>query len=396
MSDTPAADPSVLKSQAIAEMLATATESIKTMQAEHEADKKTIAALTLSVEKMQKSLLAMKEAQVVDMANQGSLGFTDKEMAKSFVEFGKAVFNGSAQGNTKALNTLVDNEGGFLVPEEFIPTLIRTIETFGVLRRQARVFSMPARDIAYPRQTKGTAAYWIDEGQTIMSDEPRFDMMKMTTKKLGVIVPMTSELVEDSSIGIANIILTMIAEGIAKEEDRVGFKGKVITGGGGDVYNGALYDPNVVSYYTAAGKVAFTDITFDDIANLTTMIDSPYLAGAGFKMSRTMFNRVRTLKDTDGHYIWAPPGGTSPGLIWGYPYELLDIMPQMTDSAANAPAMLFGNMSGVWLGDRRNLSILSTPIPGFVTDTTHVRALERICISVAEPQKLAVLRTAAV
>jgi HK97 family phage major capsid protein len=252
---------------------------------------------------------------------------------------------------------------------------------------------MPAKDIAYPRKVKGTTAFWIDEGQLISEDEPRFDMLKMTTKKLGVIVPMTSELVEDASIGIANIILGMMAEGIAQEEDRVGFKGRVA---GGDVYNGALYDPNVVSYYTPAGKTSFNDITFDDIANLTTMIDSPYLTGAGFKMSRTVFNRIRTLKTIDGHYIWTPPGGTNPGLIWGYPYELIDIMPQMADSAANAPAIIFGNMSGVWLGDRRSLSIISSPLPGFTTDTTHVRALERICICVAEPQKLAVLRTAAV
>lgn len=358
----------------------------------------TIEELKSTVETVQRTVTFMK-AQSDARVETNDPGFNDPEMAARFIEFAKAAWFDdksaiAAIAEKQGMNETNDPDGGFLVPAEFRPTLVRLVEVFGLARRFATVIPMRRLEMEIPKLTQSVAVFWIDEGQQITETRPQFGNVKLVAKKLAALVPVTGELMEDSTIPIANLIATLFAEQIAFEEDRVVLTGDVA--GAGDPFNGVLGDPGTTLVVMGAGLTAFTDVTADDLADMTTAITRSASTGARFYMHRTVWNVVRKLKSTvDGHYIYAQPSGGVPGTIWGFPYELTDVMPAITDSAADTPFIIFGNLRHVYIGDRRRMTMAQSTHVGFTTDQIFLRVIQRTAVTVALPEAFAVLKTAA-
>lgn len=374
-------------------VLADIQKSFDIIKGKMDADSAEVVTLKTAFENLERSFLEMKDTQRQIEAAKGPVGFTDKDTAKSFINFSKDILHGRTEF-IKQMNVGTDADGGYLVPEEFSPTLLRMIEIYGVARRESTVIPMNRMELSFPRLLSGTPVYWVGEGQPITQTKPSFGTLKMTAKKLASIVPVTSELLEDSTIAIANLIVTLFAEAIAQEEDRICFVGDVI--GNGDPFNGVLHDPDVTSIYMPATKVAFGDVTADDLSNMIAALPTSAHKNAVFRMHPTVFNLIRTLKSSlTGEYIYAQPGLAQPGMIWGYPYQLIDSMPMMTNSGANKPFIVLGNLKHMFLGDRRQMGIVQSNQVGFINDLIHIRVIERISIAVGLPKGFTVLRTAA-
>lgn len=317
------------------------------------------------------------------------IGFTDVVKAKEFVELSRNIFLGN---RTKDMTEGVDADGGYLVPEEFRATLLRLIETYGIVRQGATKIPMIRPDLTFPRLISGIPVSWPDEGTVIPTSIPVFGNLKMSAKKMAAVVPVTSELLEDSSIQLANLILTLFAESIAAEEDRVGLNGSTVAG---DPFDGVLYDADVPKLVMAAGNTAFTDVTADDLSDMIAQLPSVAQSGAKFYIHRTVFNVIRKLKNIDGDYIYSQPGGDQPGMIWGFPYELCDSMPSITDTAISTPFIFLGNLKYLFLGDLRKMTIAQSQHVKFLEDKTVLRVTERVSIKVGQPQGFVVLVTAA-
>lgn len=335
------------------------------------------------------------ERKVLAIAAQGKggdepLGFADEKVAKDFVTFARSVLLRDAAA--KDMSEGVDADGGYLVPEEFQATLIRLMEVYGTIRKGATVVPMSRLEMNIPRLTSGVTVYWPDEGATIPNSTPQFGNLKMVAKKMAALVKVSSELMEDSSLAVANLIATLIAEAMAKEEDRVGFAGN---SGGGDPFDGILYDSDVGALTMAGGETNFGNLNADYLADMIASLPSAASDGAKFYMHRTIFNVVRKLKDSTNNYIYAPPGGGQPGTVWGYPYELTDVLPSISDSAANTPFVVFGNLRHFYLGDRKKMSFAQSQHVGFAEDQVYLRAIERVSLNVGLPTAFVVLKTAA-
>ena len=357
----------------------------------------TIEELKSTVETVQRTVTFMK-AQADANVDSSEPGFNDPEMAKGFIEFCRAAWleDKSALASIaekQGMNEANDPDGGFLVPAEFRPTLVRLVEVFGIARRFATVIPMRRLEMEIPKLTQSVAVFWIDEGQQITETRPQFGNVKLVAKKLAALVPVTGELMEDSTIPIANLIATLFAEQIAFEEDRVVLTGDVA--GAGDPFNGVLGDPGTTLVVMGATLDAFADVDADDLADMTTAITRSASTGARWYLHRTVWNLIRKLKGTDGHYIYSQPSGGIPGTIWGFPYELTDVMPSITDSAADTPFIIFGNLRHVYIGDRRRMTMAPSTHVGFTTDQIFLRVIQRTAITVALPEAFAVLKTAA-
>ena len=210
---------------------------------------------------------------------------------------------------------------------------------------------------------------------------------------MAALIPASSELVEDSSIAIANLLATITAEAFALEEDRVGLAGDV--SGASDPFDGILYDSGVTSLAMASGDTLFTNLDADDMLDLSGQVTTAGTVGAGFLMHRTIFDIVRKLKDTQDNYIFNPPNGITPATIWGYPYQLSDVMPAVGDTAVDTPFIIFGNLKHLYLGDRKSMSVASSQHVGFANDQIYYRFIERIAVKIAIGSAFAVLKTAA-
>lgn len=318
-------------------------------------------------------------------------GFVDEAEAKNFLEFTKAVFV-KDHATVKTMTEGTDADGGYLVPTEFTAVLVRIIENYGVLRRSATIVPMTRKIQNIPSLAANLSVYWPGEANAITESQPTLDNVGLVAKKMAALVPVSGELMEDSSLAMANLLASIVGEAMAGEEDRVGFAGNTASG---DAFNGILNTSGVTAVSMPSTKTSFSNLTADDLANLCAAVTSGAAAGAKFYMHRTIFNLIRKLKDDQGNYIYAPPGGTQPGTIFGYPYELIEQMPALSASGAGKPFIAFGNLKHVYLGDRKRMTIDTSIHFKFNLDVTYLRFIERIGIDVAVPSAFAVLSTAA-
>lgn len=352
-----------------------------------------------AMEEMKSSMAALEERMSWFSRTRDQdpkLGFWDSNtQANQFVDYMRDMWNhGGMQG--RAMNEGTAADGGTIVPEEFVPTLLRFIETYGVTRQYARVIPMAREEMRFPKLTNGVAVYWPGENAAINESQPSFGDVLLKAKKLAALVPASSELVEDSVIAIATLLASLVGEAMGKEEDRVAFMGDIT--GLSDPFDGVLFDSTVQSVVMDSGDTLYSDLNADYLLSMTTAIPTSATAGARYFFHRTVFNIVRTLKDQQGNYIFNPPAGTVPGTIWGYPYTLVETMPTTAVLLANqpdTPFVIFGNLQNLYFGDRMNITAAVSPHFKFNLDQLYFRYIERFAIKVAMGAGLCTLKTSA-
>lgn len=351
-----------------------------------------ITALKSEIEDVKRKLTAFAALQArMGMDPRTPSGFQDPDHAKGFVDFARAVLFPETD-SSKALSGASDPEGGYLVGPEYLPVLIRLVETFGIIRPDCTVIPMKKDEMTVPRLSSGARVYWIGERKTITDGSPAFGNVKLIAKKMASLVPVSGELLEDASLPIANLLATLFAEAIAEEEDRVSLAGDLTAG---DPFAGVLHDADVTVTTLGSGDTGFDDFDADDLSAVASSVTSAAAKGAKWYMHRTIFDKVRTLRAGDGHYIYAAPSGQQPGTIWGYPYELTDVMPSITATAAATPFMAFGNPRHIYLGDRSRMTLAQSNAPGFTTDEIYFRVIQREAIVLGIASAFGVLKTAA-
>jgi HK97 family phage major capsid protein len=83
------------------------------------------------------------------------------------------------------------------------------------------------------------------------------------------------------------------------------------------------------------------------------------------------------------------------GLIWGYPYTLVESMPAVTATAISTPYMFFGNLMHYYIGDRQQMTLARSEHVGFAADKVYLRVLQREGMAYALPETGTAVTTAA-
>lgn len=321
--------------------------------------------------------------------------------SKDTRSFMKALFTNDHQ-TLKDISGLSDSVGGYLIPDELRAELLRVAEgQYGLARRDFRYlpFSGPGNERKIPALATSVSVSWTDERGAKQSTAPTFDVVTQTLKKLAAIVPMTEEIIEDSTINLTALVAELFAEAVAKEEDLQFFNGT------GAPWTGILNNGDVNVEYIAGTDPAA--VTADDLLDLIDETPSGALDGAKFYMHRSVFSAIRKLK-ADGAYIVAQPNGAGPSTMWGYPIELSDAFPAVSVTGNSKPFVLFGNLKKAAIfGDKQQIRVKLLD-QATVNDTTNagtvnlaqrdmiaVRIVERVGYVLALPSAVSVLKTVA-
>jgi predicted phage gp36 major capsid-like protein len=105
----------------------------------------------------------------------------------------------------RAMNEGSNAAGGALVPEEFSSQVIRRVEEFGTFPASGvETMSMTRDTMVIPKRLAGTTAYFIGEGSAITESEPTYGNVNLVAKKLAVSCRMSSEVVEDALVNLAD------------------------------------------------------------------------------------------------------------------------------------------------------------------------------------------------
>lgn len=263
-----------------------------------------------------------------------------KELSSYLREFSKALLAGNI---TKLAEMTTDDQGtpysGYTVDTELSAEIRHLITEYGVARRE--MFALQLTKGSYKANDLATdvTVYWVDEGAVISSTQAVLGQEELTLKKLGAIVTLTSELLEDTEIDFVAFLASRVAEGFAHAEDLAFFNGDGTSTYGS--FTGLLQASDV-------NEVVMTGTTFasmdaDDLLDMVDATPSGALANAKFYYHRTIKSIIRKLKGDDG-YIYQAPSQSGPATVWGYPEVLVEAMPSKTATAADTSFVLFGDL----------------------------------------------------
>jgi HK97 family phage prohead protease len=130
-------------------------------------------------------------------------------------------------------------------------------------------------------------------------------------------------------------------------------------------------------YVPAGHASAPTDAQLSDaLIKLVATLRRPYKSNAVFVMNGNTAVRLRQIKDTTGHYLWAPTGNLIEGIehpLLGYRVEIDDNMP---DIGADKAPIAFGDFrQGYVIVDRQGIQPKRDELTmkGFVIFDTYKR-----------------------
>ena len=267
-------------------------------------------------------------------------------------EYRKAFWNAMRTRSGEGLDPVIknalqigtDTEGGYLVPDEFERTLVDTLEDENIFRRLSNVITTSSGDRKIPVvASKGTAS-WIDEEGAIPESDDSFGQVSIGAYKLGTMIKVSEELLNDSVFNLENYIAKEFARRIGNKEEDTFF-----TGDGSGKPTGILAATGGAQLGVTTASA--TAITIDEILDLFYSLKAPYRNKAVFVMNDATVKAIRKLKDGQGQYLWQPSlqAGT-PDTILNRPLYTSAYVPAI---AASAKTIAFGDFGYYWVADRQ-------------------------------------------
>ncbi len=271
---------------------------------------------------------------------------------RASAEYQKAFWNAMRTRSGEGLDPVIknalqigtDTEGGYLVPDEFERTLIEALDEENIFRKLANVISTSSGDRKIPVvASKGTAS-WIDEEGAIPESDDSFGQVSIGAYKLGTMIKVSEELLNDSVFNLENYIAREFARRIGNKEEDAFF-----TGDGSGKPTGILAASGGAQIGVTAASA--TAISIDEILDLFYSLKSPYRNKSVFVMNDATIKAIRKLKDGQGQYIWQPSlqAGT-PDTILNRPVYTSSYVPTI---AASAKSIIFGDFGYYWVADRQ-------------------------------------------
>lgn len=251
-------------------------------------------------------------------------------------EYKKAMLNALRSNFKRVENVLeegVDENGGYLVPEEYDDRLIRVLEEENIVRNLATVITTAGERKINVAATM-PAAGWIEEGKPFNFGEGTFDQVLLDAFKLHVGIKVTDELLYDSAFDLEKYIIDEFGKALANAEEDA-----FLNGDGNKKPTGIFDMANGGTYLTEAG------LTTDAIVDLIYQLKRPYRKNASFILNDATIAGIRKLKDGNENYIWQPSyQAGEPDRLLGYPVY--------TSAFAPENKIAFGDFSYYNIGDR--------------------------------------------
>lgn len=249
----------------------------------------------------------------------------------------------------RALNEGSNSAGGALVPEEFASEVIRLTEEYGTFASSGVENMTMTRDtMVVPKRLSGTSAYFIGEGSSLTESEPTYGNVNLVAKKLAVACRMSSEVVEDALVSMADQVTMEFATSIAYKQDLCGWvaDGTSSYGGMRGIVTKIDDGNHTASVHTAAsGNTSFETLDMEDFLGAMGKLPIYARQGARWFVSPAGYAAsIQRLKYAAGG---ATPSDLSSGVVdefLGYPVQVVHVMNSTLGADASQVKVLFGNL----------------------------------------------------
>lgn len=274
-------------------------------------------------------------------------GMASDEYARAFWNHTRSKHDTILPEVRNALKVGIDTEGGYLVPDTFEKNLVEALEHENIIRGHAHVFKTSSGSHKIPVVTSKGTASWIDEEGAIPDSDDTFGQQLIGAHKVGTIIKVSEELLNDSAFDLESYFAKEFARRIGNKEESAFF-----TGDGVGKPLGLLAPTGGAEIGVTAASA--TEITADEIIDLFYSLDAPYRKNAIWILNDATVAAVRKLKDDNGQYLWqkALHEGDHETLLG----KKIFTSPYVPELGAGNKTVIFGNLDYYWIGDRKGVT----------------------------------------
>ena len=297
----------------------------------------------------------------------------------------------------KALSTGAQVTGGALIPEDYVSEMIELLTPHTVVRSsQPITIPMPNGNLTMPRQVTASQATYIGENQPIPVSQPGFGQIKLSWKKLAVLVPISNDLIRYSSPQASAVVQNDVLSAMARREDIAFLRGAGLA----DDPKGLLNWCPAGQKITSSGALTLDAVT-DELEDLQLLLENanvPFTRPIWFFSPRTA-KFLRSIRDASGHYAFRAEMAT--GKLNGFPFKTTTLIPSTLGAGGDESEIYLVDMSQAVIGDSMRILIDTsteaaymdgaTVVPTFSVDQTVVRALASHDFNMRHLEAVAVL-----
>lgn len=264
--------------------------------------------------------------------------------------------------------------GGHTVGTSFYAQLIdHLIEVSGVLMAGPTVLvTERGENLPVPRTTAhSSATSEIAEATAIAESDPAFNQLVLSAYKYGVLVQVSSELMEDTYVDLLGYLSMQCGRAVGNA-----FGTRLITGTGTSQPQGVATAATTGVTGSASVAGAFSA---ENLVDLFHSVISPYRnsPSCGWLMRDATLGSARKLREGagTGAFLWQPAlQASTPDTLLGKP---VFTDPNVAAVALSAKSVLFGDMSRYFVRQVRDIRFERSDDFAFNSDLTTFRCLFR-------------------
>lgn len=254
----------------------------------------------------------------------------------------------------KALEASTATAGGVLIPEETSTEFIDLLTPRSIVRAFGTpTMPMEAGNETVPKLTAASTAYYIGENRNARKSQPRFGAVRLSAKKLAVLVPISNSLIRRTSGRASTIVRNDALRSASLKEDLT-----FIRSPGGE------YAPKGLRYLALADHIIDASGVTANLQNVTFLLASLVLkleeANVAFTNPGWIFPPIvkqflMSLRDDLGNYAFRAEmlGGN----FWGYPYKTTTQIPRNLGDNGDATEVYLVDFDDAIIGETLGINV---------------------------------------
>jgi len=259
------------------------------------------------------------------------------------------------QALLKQLSATTPSEGGFLIGEQYSQDIIPLLlSKTAVMELGARHIPMPRGNINIPKLTGGATSTYVGENQNATNSKPSFGSIKMNSKKLVTLVPVSNDLIRDSSPAADMLVRDDMVNQMKLKIDYVALYGEGTAFTPLGIKNGVA----TANISVATGAATLTaDIPGSMIGTL--MQANTPMFSVGWIFNSQMWSAFYNLKTTTNQYIYRAE--MDKNMLNGFPFKVVNQITSANSTAGSTYSDIFlGDFSEFMFGDEMSFEFLAS------------------------------------
>jgi HK97 family phage major capsid protein len=246
----------------------------------------------------------------------------------------------------KTLSATTPSEGGFLIAEQYSRDIIPLLYSkTAVVELGARRVPMPNGNLNLPKLTGGSTSYYQGENSDATVSQPTFGNVKLSSKKLITMVPISNDLIRNASPEADRIVRDDMVQQMRLKLDFTALYG-----------DGSAFTPlgikksiNTANISVATGTGTLSaDVIGTMIGSL--MGDNIPMLSVGFIFNSQIWQGLYNLKTTTNMYIYRDE--MNRGTLNGFPFRVSNQIGTANATAGTTYSdIFFGDFSEFIMGD---------------------------------------------